>query len=443
MGLPDRVREAGVVGAGGAGFPTHVKLAGRYDTIVVNGAECEPVLVTDQRVMAESAEAIVEALHAAAEATGATRIVLGVKHHYADAIARFRPLLSGAPAIELLELADYYPAGDEHVLVHEATGRVVPEGGIPPEVGVLVQNVATLANVRAAMDGRPVTHKHVTVAGAVARPGVYVAPIGTAASEVIAAAGGTPLDDFRVIEGGPMMGPLMTDLDRPVTKTTGGYIVLAANHPLIERQTVKRAADLRRGLSTCCGCRTCSDLCPRALLGHRIRPHLAMRAVYAGTDERPDILGHAFLCSQCGVCEAYACPMGLSPKRVFAAMKERLAAAGAKNSFRTKPDEAQDSQAWARVPKARLTERLGLAGLAPSVRAPSVRLDDPWEVSIPLKQHVGAPSIPLVRTGDRVRAGDCIGEIPQGALGARVHASMDGVVIAVDKDRVRIGRKQP
>ncbi len=439
MTLADAVREAGVVGAGGAGFPTHVKLAAHADTFIANGAECEPCLVTDQWVTLANAEAILWAIRAAADAVGARRRVLAVKNNYHPVIDRVRPLLKDGPEVELFLLEDFYPAGDEHVTVHEVTGRVVPEGGIPPEVGVVVDNVATLLNVRRAAQGIPVTTRPITVTGEVARPGVYEAPIGTSAAEVIAAAGGALSRDVEVVEGGPMMGWLIPSLAQPVTKTTSGYLVLPDDHPVVRTRRIDTRTEMRRATAGCCQCRICTDLCPRALLGHRIAPHLAMRAALSAWDVPPELEAMSFLCSQCGVCDQWSCPLGLSPRRIFAEYRGRCAARKATNPYRNRT-QALDSQKWARPPKPRLALRLGLSSYLLPHEGAIQRVPDPYEVVLPLKQHIGAPARPTVKAGDRVRLGDVVGEIPEGALGARVHASMDGVVSHVDGASVRIER---
>lgn len=460
MDLVARIRDAGVVGAGGAGFPAHVKAAARAEILVANGAECEPLLVTDQWIAARHAREIAEAMRAVGARVGARRLVFGVKAHYHPVIDAIRPYLDGDPPIELAGVDDFYPAGDEQVLVHEITGRVVPEGGIPLDVGVVVQNVATLLNVRRAMDGVPVTRKDVTVAGRVARPGVYDVPVGIAAAEVIAAAGGITDDDVAVIEGGPMMGMLRDDLSVPVTKTTGAYLVLPSDNPVVRERRSSHPSVFRRALAVCCQCRMCTDQCSRALLGHRIAPHLAMRALLAGgaaavdgvdpsgrrfaqpsgIEIPPMIRAMGYLCSQCGICEAWACPLGLSPRYVLGDFKAGMLAERLANPLRDRPESALEAQAWIRVPKPRLVERLGLKPyLLPHHGVPVV-VPDPWEVRMNLKQHVGAPAVPTVRVGDRVAAGDPVAEIPEGALGARVHASMNGLVRAVDAESIRIER---
>lgn len=440
MTLIEMIRSAGVVGAGGAGFPTHVKAASSVDTVLVNGAECEPLLVTDQWVAVLSAEAIVRALRMVGDQVGAKRLMIGVKQHYHQLIEAFSSHLDGNPVIQMVLVDDYYPAGDEQVLVLEATGRIVPEGGIPLDVGVVVMNVSTLRNVAEAIEGRPVISKEVTVAGEVANPGVYRAPIGTSIAEVIAGAGGATIPSARVVEGGPMMGRLVRDLDDVIVKTTSGLLVLPPDSTVVQSRETPIETDYKRALAVCCQCRMCTDMCSRNLIGHRIEPHRVMRAVLAGMDLAPHVLAQSFLCSQCGICEAWSCPMGLSPRKVYGDLRARLIAQGVRNPLRNRPDAPRESQSWARVPKGRLTERLGLKPYVLPHVGSVIPIPRPVQVRIPLKQHVGVPAKPIVAVGDRVFAGQCIAEIPEGALGARVHASIDGVVTAIHADSIRIGR---
>ena len=294
--------------------------------------------------------------------------------------------------------------------------------------------------VRRAMFDQPVIRKAVTVAGFVDRPGVYEAPIGMSAADVINAAGGPTIDEFRVLDGGPMMGNLLGSLEDPVIKTTAGYIVLPPDHHVIAVRTVTDRMSVRRTSAICCHCRICTDMCPRFLEGHRIEPHLAMRGILAGREIARDVMAMSWLCSQCGVCEEFACPMALSPKNIFKQYKARLIAEGRKNPCHERPEHAREENEWVRVPKGRLTRRLGLADFVLPHAGQIVALRDPWMVRIPLKQHVGAPAEPVVRAGETVRAGQVIGEIPEGKLGARVHASIGGVVRDVTNGVVTIER---
>lgn len=431
-------RAAGLVGAGGAGFPSQVKLGARAEIVVANAAECEPLLASDMALVLREADLVVRGLRLAMQATGAREGVIGVKAKHRDAIQALEGAGRGIPGLRLHLLDDYYPAGDEHVLVYETLGRLVPEGGIPLEAGVVVQNVATLAGLARAVDGEPVTWRYVTLTGAVERPATMQLPIGLSLSEALAAAAGPAVSDYEIILGGPMMGRLAGP-DEVITKTTGGVIVLPSAHPLAIRHRQGLGAILRQAKSACCQCSACTEVCPRHLLGHDIRPHRIMRTAAYSAAPPFDGITTAFLCSECGLCWHYACPMGLSPARVNQNLKRQLSAGNMKNPHRRgalSPSPWRDGR---RVPTDRLISRLGLdsfEGHAPFVQ-PGL---SPNQVSIPLKQHAGASAVAVVKPGDRVKRGDVIGEIPAGALGARVHASIDGVVESVgNRIQIRAG----
>lgn len=426
------VREAGVVGAGGAGFPTHVKLSAKVDTVIANGAECEPLLRAHQHVMAAEADKVIAGLAAAMVATDARRGVIGLKRKYADAVASLNAAIAklGDSKLELFFLPDFYPAGDEHVLVHEVTQRIVPPGGIPLHAGVVVANVETLVNIAGALAGRAVTEKYLTVTGAVARPLTLKAPVGTAAREVIELAGGASVGDFAVIDGGPMMGKVAGP-EAVVTKTTGGFIVLPREHPVVVQKSIPWSVIAKRAKAVCCNCRGCTDSCPRYLLGHALEPHRIMQVVGGGLQDSAAV-ARALLCSECGACEVFGCTMGLSPRRVNAELKAQLAKAGIKIAQPAESRGARWEREFRRIPTKRLVARLGLERYdlpAPLVSQPIV----PREVRLPLSQHIGAPACPVVRVGDKVTAGGLVAAIPQGAaVGANLHASITGEVFAVD-----------
>ncbi len=452
--LVEAVREAGVVGAGGAGFPTHVKLTAQVDTVIANGVECDPLLQCDQRLMESQAAEIVRGVRLAMEATGAGRGILALKKGYKASIVALRRATE-APGrggdISLLLLESRYPAGDEFVLVYEATGRLVPETGLPLHVGCLVLNVQTLFNIARAADGLAVTHRLLTVAGAIARPVTLWVPVGTAIGDVLAWAGGVKLprwsaagllrtaDDYATVIGGPMMGRVAAGLEEPVTKTTSGLLVLPREGAVVRYLTRSRTSWVRRGISTCDQCRDCTDLCPRYLLGHNLRPHEVMRSINYGLSRPADKVTAAVLCCECRLCEAYACPLELSPMAYYVAIKEELRGQGWVNDTHKRTDfQPHVTRDYRLVPTRRLIARLGLAEWEGQLAPLDVRAYAPERVRIPLRHGPGAPARPLVGVGDRVTAGDRLAAIPDGALGATLHASIPGRVVRVDDRGVEI-----
>ena len=437
MNIVESVRAAGIVGAGGAGFPTHVKLNGRAEVVIANGAECEPLLRVDQLLMQREAAQVVRGMELAMEATGAPRGVIATKAHYHDAVSALRRALDGRSDITLHLMDSYYPSGDEKSIILEVTGRVVPSGRLPLDVGCVVSNVATLANISAAANGAPVIRKDVTVGGDVPRPITVTVPVGSPIREVIALSGFSgSREDFALIVGGPCMGRLEENWEAPITKTTGGLLLLKRSHPLIVRRTQSPERLLKVARGVCCQCSQCTQMCPRNAMGLNVQPHKAMRALITGNGtllgDPKAILG----CSSCGVCTNYACHMGLVPSEVMALYKAALGKAG----IRPEP-EAQITPdpfiVHKRVPVRRLIARMGLS--AYDVPAPYTETSyRPGAVTLPLRQHVGKPSVPVVRVGDRVRAGDLVAEIPEKALDARIHASIDGIVTAVDANAIQI-----
>ncbi|MCL2216316.1 MAG: SLBB domain-containing protein [Defluviitaleaceae bacterium] len=433
----EKIRLAGVVGAGGAGFPTHVKLAANAEVIIANGAECEPLLRVDQQVMEHDAAAVVAGMRAAVELTGAAKGIICLKAKYKQAVAALTKALEGETADISLKLIDnYYPAGDEQALVYEATGRVVPTGGIPIAAGAVVLNVSTLVNIAAALEGKPVTHKYVTITGEVGKPVTVSAPIGMPVQALIDYAVGPRRENgFAVILGGPAMGPVADDWDISVSKTLGGVIVLPDSHSLILKKTTPLAHQMKLARSVCCQCNQCTELCPRRTLGLDTSPHKVMRALAYGNGSgvEPEAV---ISCCECGVCSYFACSMGLSPSRVMAKLKGELLAKKVPYEKRQSRG-VSDVRGFKNLPAVRLTMRLGLRKYdlpAPMEREPL--LTD--KVKIPLKQHIGAPGRPVVTPGQKVSMGDVIADIPDGSLGAIIHASISGEIASVNESYIEI-----
>jgi len=431
-----KVRSAGVVGAGGAGFPTHVKLDAKAKICLVNCAECEPMLRTDQQLAAEYPELLLSGLRYAMEATGAEEGIIALKAKYRPAVEALEPLLPKGVRIAILN--DVYPAGDEVVTIWLTTGLRVPPGTIPLTIGVVVNNVQTLINVARAMNDEPVTTRTFTVSGAVQRPLTVTVPIGTALSEVLALAGGATCDPAAYIEGGPVMGKVVSDINQPVTKTTGGLIVLPADHPAVLSKTKSLEAILRVAKMVCEQCCYCTELCPRHIIGHELPPHLIIRAVSHNRLGDPSVIKSALTCSDCGVCEIIACPVGISPRLVNRALKAELS--GKKVRYEGKLGRVDPMSVERLVPSARMVNRMNLKPWYPPEAPLEKKIYQPDQVCLLLKQHTGAPSAPVVKVGDSVVSGQLVAEIPDSALGARIHASIDGKVEQITDQVIIIGK---
>ena len=438
MKLAEQVKQAGVVGAGGAGFPTHVKLGAQVEWYLVNGAECEPLMHKDRELLTHFAMEVVVGLELAAEAVGASKLAIGVKSKNQSAIAALQKAV-GSKNISLHEFGDYYPVGDEYELVYGITGRLIPPQGLPLHVGVIVSNPESLYNVYQAHQGQPVTDTFLTITGAVKNPLTMWVPVGMLIRDVLDLAGGASIASFRVMESGLMMGKLVADLDQPVTKTTGGLIVLPTRHQLIQRYLLPQKAMDRIGHSACDQCSYCTELCPRYLLGYNVQPHLVMRslgftAVGSGLWNQ-----HAQLCCQCGICTLYSCPEALYPREACVGGINELRAAGKdkwEGSTDIKVHPMKDSR---RVPLPQLMTRLGVSQYDSHAEFVAKTVDPP-RVAIPLKQHTGIPAEPIVQIGHKVHKGQLIAQVPTDKLGANIHASISGTVIGITQELMIVER---
>jgi len=436
--IVDKVRSAGVVGAGGAGFPTHVKLQFDVQRVLANGASCEPLLSSDPYLMEHQTGPVLDGLLTVMDCTGSDKGTICLKSKHAKALAALQAKISAngyAGRINVFELEDFYPAGDEFILVNEVLGKIVPEGGIPLNVLAVVSNVESLLNIARAMAGTPVTDRYLTVCGEVNQPVICKIPIGTPVSAAIELAGGPKISDYGIVMGGPMMGKVLMDDSEPITKTTSGIIVLPPNHNVIRDK--RRSLDQMRFIakSACTQCSRCTDLCPRYLIGHDLKPHLIMRHLAYNPRMTGEVLEDALLCSECGVCEKFACPMMLSPREINAAIKQKLLKEGIKKEPKRETYQVSIFNDTRKIPVNRLMERLEVThyDAHPQFCKNDIQVS---QVTIPLQQHLGQPAIPVVKAGDKVKKGDLIGEISEGALGARIHASIDGTIESVDKNIV-------
>lgn len=451
MNLLDAIREAGIVGAGGAGFPTHVKLKAKAEWFIVNAAECEPLIETDKYLCRTYADRIVAAAVIVAGHLQAEHTVIALKKKYRAEIDALRAAIDKAgAAIEICEMGVFYPAGDEQTMVQFVTGKTVPERGLPLDVGAVVDNVGTLLGIYDAMtEGKSVSSKYLSVVGEVREAIMIHTPIGTPITQCIEAAK-PHLTDYAVIVGGPMMSRVLSDRgairNAVVTKTTGNLIVLPRDHYLITRAGRPMERIRAQARTACIQCRMCTDLCPRYQIGHQIRPHMVMRNLYreqtiSSNEEFLRAFGDAANCCSCGVCEMFACPMGLSPRKVNEYMKGAQRERGLQPERNMKP-EARPELDMRRILTERLIARLGLSAYSGLHAHTCIELS-PDEVFVPFAQHIGKPAQPVCKAGDAVNKGDLIAQAAEGALSANIHAGITGVITEVSAAGARIsGRKE-
>ena len=442
MDIVRKVQASGVVGAGGAGFPTHAKLARKAQYVLLNAAECEPLIRVDQELLAHFPVEVLTGLNYARECVSAHKAIIGIKAKHAKIIQNLTEAICSQGLERVLEIqamADIYPAGDEQVLVYELIGRIVPEANIPLAVDCVVINVETALNIYNAANERPTTETFLTLTGDIPCPSTIKAPVGTPISDILQLSGRKDYTGYAVIDGGPMMGNVLDNLDGYISKKTKALILLNKQSILIRKKSMPIEQVQRINRSTCEQCRMCTDLCPRYLLGHDCQPHKTMRTVNYNLDDI-EAKKRAQLCCLCGLCELYSCPAGLFPKTANQVFRDKLLHEG----VRYKPDKetyaARFGREYRLLPSKRLLYKLGLWKYDKAAPLAEDSLK-PKRVRIATSQHVGTPAVPIVSAGAHVQSGQLIGEIPEGTLGASIHASIDGVVSEVTKDYVEITKE--
>ncbi|CAM3247231.1 4Fe-4S dicluster domain-containing protein [Vagococcus fessus] len=444
--LLEKIHKSGIVGAGGAGFPTAKKLNAKAEYFLINAAECEPLLKTDHYVMKNHAEKCIQAIAEVGKFVEAEHIVIATKSHYNEEIASLQAAIDkfNAP-ITIFKMGNFYPAGDEQVIVYEVTGRTVPPGGIPLQVGCVVSNITTMLNVYESMSSEtPLTHKLLTITGEVSEPKLLLVPIGTPFSKCLELAGGTPLSQFIFLNGGPMMGKIGNHLnfnDQVVTKTTSGIIILEEKEYLYQLHERQISQIINQAKSSCIQCTLCTDLCPRYQIGiplhpHQVMRHLSMNEIPEDIDDDP-VWKQAILCCECGICEVIACPMSLSPRQVNIYVKNRLAEKGIRYQYNGEELIPKPMREFAKTPPKNILLKMGLEKYA-NYTFDDVTEFDSDEVFIPLKMHIGAPCHAVVEPGQKVQAGDVIATLDDDKLGAPIHASISGTVQTVGEQLIHI-----
>jgi Na+-translocating ferredoxin:NAD+ oxidoreductase RnfC subunit len=431
------VKEHGVIGAGGAGFPTYAKLDQRVDTIILNCAECEPLLKVHRQLLQKHAYEIMETLALVTDALKVDKAYIAVKEAYTKTVEAVQANLASFPKLELKCLPEVYPMGDEVILIYETTGKVVAPGSIPIEVGVAVFNAETLWNIHNAVQNKkPVSTKCFSIVGDVKKPVTVETPIGMTVEDAVDLAGGPSITDPAYIMGGPMTGNLVNPYDT-VTKTTNAIIVLPKNHYVVQKKMANVSIDMKRAMASCCQCEMCTDLCPRHLLGQPITPHLFMRAATSGVTSQVEPFLNTMFCSSCGLCEMYSCPQSLAPRTLIAKYKNGLRSKGIGVPKGIPLRDVDPMREYRAVPMGRLIARLDLSRY--DVDAPFTEMKAiPKQVRIKLSQHIGAKAVPVVAKGDIVQKDQMIAAAEEGKLSIPVHTGISGKVLEVNENYIII-----
>lgn len=297
--LSAAARAAGLVGLGGAGFPTAVKLDSKkldmLDTLVLNGAECEPYITSDTRTMLDKADEIRYGVELILRHSNIKEVYVGIEKNKPDCIANLRGTFADMPAVKVVTMPDTYPQGAEKILIYNTTGRVVPEGGLPSDAGVLIMNVTTVATLAEYVKtGMPLVKKCVTVDGSIVKePKNLIVPVGTSVSDVLEAVGGLTDEPGKVLFGGPMMGTAIYSLEYPVMKNCNAIVVL-------NKKDAKKQYE-----NPCIHCGRCVSICPMGL-----NPTVYARALnVTDAEDRIERYTEAKLnlCIECGSC-SFVCP---------------------------------------------------------------------------------------------------------------------------------------
>ncbi len=424
------MKDTGLVGDGGAGFPSYAKLAEGANTLLINGSECEPLLYTDYILMKRELPMILAGVQSVIWSLNIPRALFCIKEH----TARRLSLEDGerlATNVTVKVLPNVYPIGDEISLIYQATGRIVRPGNLPISKGVIVYNVETMYNLgRAVKFFEPVTMKWLTVGGDIAEPKVVRVPIGTQIADLFDRLGVTVDEDYAVLDGGPSMGKLINHNIAEVGKTTKALLVLPKNTRAVESKLLNNKSAVARAETACCQCTRCTDMCPRAMLGYPLEPHKMVRTAMGAVAAMPEMVLSATLCCGCGICENLACSQGISPRAVIANYKQLLS----QRKMRYVADEdvsARPEREYRMIPTEKWARDLGVARFD-RVAVWGGELRDFDRVELALGRYIGVPSTPSVRDGAIVHVGDIVAAASSG-LSIPHHASLHGRVTVTDK----------
>lgn len=428
------VKENGVAGAGGAGFPTYAKLDAKIDTIILNCAECEPLLKVHRQLLQKYIYEILNTLDIISKSTTVTNIIIAVKAIYTKTVEAVKANIDYFENMELKLLPDIYPSGDEVILIYETIKRVIPPASLPIETGVIVLNVETVLNIYNALNNKPVIYKYLTIAGEVNNAITVKAPIGISVEELIQYIGGTKIEDPVFIMGGAMTGHIVQPYDT-ITKTSNAILVMPKTHNIVNKRLSNISTNMKRAMSTCCQCQMCTDLCPRNLLGYPIKPHSFMRAATSGNTADINSFLMTMFCSGCGLCEMYSCIQGLSPRTLISEYKEGLKKNGVSISKDIVSTEVNIMRENRRVPMERLTQHIGLS----KYDIPAPLKDEAVKTKIvKIQLNQKTPPLLVVNKNDIVHKYQLIAQAVEAEFSLPIHASISGKILDINNKYITI-----
>ena len=430
--LKQLLQENGVVGAGGAGFPSYCKLAEGADTLLINAVECEPLLYTSYTLLQERIRDIVVGMRAVMEYAHIPRGLIAVKDYRAAKLG-YSDGQELAPGVFIKYIPNVYPMGDEINLIYTATGRVVPPGQLPITRGVIVYNTETIYNIGLVVQfHQPVTKTYLTISGDIPKAYCVKVPVGMKIAEVLKIMNVEVPDTHVVIDGGPSMGTIVNLSTDVVKKPCSGLLVLPETIPAVRNKLRTMEENFRRAASVCCQCSRCTDLCPRHLLGYPLEPHKMVRSTLSAAQADPELIKSATMCCGCDICSTLACCQEISPMQIIKEYKGILAknrvkyVANPNEQFTPSPDREARM-----VSAGKWKEMLGVAKYD---KFPPIYVEEKLkatEVQVPMSQHIGAPAIPIVKVGDEVIENQMIAKAAEG-LSVPHYAPITGKVTYVD-----------
>lgn len=426
----EQIFKNGIVGAGGAGFPAHIKLASRPEILIMNAAECEPLLHKDIQLLINYPDEVLKGFQTAMDICGASQGIIGIKQKHQKVIDLLVEKISRS--ISIKTIGDFYPAGDEITLVYLTTNKLIQPGQLPISVGCLVHNVETFLNIARQ---KPVVEKYLTVGGEVTEPLTIKVPVGTSYENVLSHFQITTRN-YAIRCGGLMMGTTEHDLNKVITKCSNGLIILPTDHHcmIMYDRYSSVSSTTRTAKASCDQCTFCTDLCPRYLLGYPVRPETAMRNIMFRNESNPLIHNGNIFCCECNLCTFYSCPESLDP--CGAAIDEKRINQDNKNFWEGLPVTVHPMMEYRKVPTKKLMQRLDV--LKYPDKAPLKELEiEPSLVRIPLKQHFGSPAKPVVKAGQSVNKYQLIAK-SNGNVSANIHASINGKIKDININEIII-----